>query len=129
MNAVQMKKWSALPILCACCTVMLSACSGVTPPIDAISTADMAINRALDAKAGQLAPLDLRLAREKLDIAKTSMNKEEYLRARRLAEAARVDARVAEARAKAQTAGDSNQEVKKTLDSLHHDVEQRALDH
>jgi hypothetical protein len=86
----------------------------------------MAVNRALDAKAAQLAPLDLRIAREKLELSKSNMNKENYVQARRQAEEARVDARVAEARARAITASDSTRDVQQTIESLHHDVEQKA---
>jgi hypothetical protein len=125
---LKQKPWWVLPLIFGC-TATLVACSSVTPPIDAISTADMAMNRALDANAAQLAPLDVRIAREKLDLAKANMGKEEYVFARRLAEEARVDARVAEARSKALTALESNREVKQTIDTLHQDVEQKTTDH
>lgn len=116
---------SILPLLFAL-PLAIMGCSGETPPIDALSTAGMAVNRALDAKAAELAPLDLRLAREKLDLAKVDMDKEDYVHARRLAEEARADARVAEARSKAISAGDSNREVRKTIDNFHHDLDQKA---
>jgi hypothetical protein len=116
-----------MALLCGSAVALMS-CSNVTPPLDAISTADMAVNRAIDAKSAQLAPLDLRLAREKLDLAKTQMGKQDYVHARWLAEEARVDGRVAEARAKAQTASDNTREVQQTMQRLHHDVEQKATD-
>lgn len=125
-NMLNSRRVLILPLLAGCVAALIG-CAGETPPIDAISTADVAVNRALDAKAAQLAPLDLRIARDKLGQAKSDMNKEDYVHARRLAEEARVDARVAEARAKAITAADSNREVRKTIDILHHDVEQRAI--
>ena len=114
-----------LPLLCGL-PLAIMGCSGETPPVDALSTADMAVNRALDAKAAELAPLDLRLAREKLDLAKVDMNKEDYVHARRLAEKARADARVAEARSRALSASDSNREVRKTIANFHHDLDQKA---
>jgi len=105
----------------------LTACSG-TPPIDAMATAEMAVNRALEAKASQLAPLDLRMARDKLFLAKVNMGQENYVQARRFAEEARVDARVAEARARAQSASDSNRDAQQTIKRLQRDLEQKALD-
>ncbi len=116
---------SILPLLFAL-PLAIMGCSGETPPIDALSTAGMAVNRALDAKAAELAPLDLRLAREKLDLAKVDMDKEDYVHARRLAEEARADARVAEARSKAISAVYSNRVVRKTFYNFHHDLDQKA---
>ena len=41
-----------LPLLCGL-PLAFMGCSGETPPIEALSTADMAVNRALDAKAAE----------------------------------------------------------------------------
>lgn len=125
-KTIKQTKGLTLTLLCGCAAVLIGCTE--TPPIDAISTADMAVNRALDAKAAELAPLDLRIARDKLSLAKSNMDKENYVQARRQAEEARVDARVAEAKSKAKTADDNTREVKQSLQDLHHDIQQKTAD-
>jgi Domain of unknown function (DUF4398) len=95
-----------------------SGCAGTPPPVDDISTAEMALNRALEAKAEEHSPLALRLAREKLDRAKQAMNDGEYEQARRLAEQAQVEAQLAEAQARSQVARQQAQEIQTTIDTL-----------
>ncbi len=126
-NTIKPRRWLVLPLLYGCASALIG-CSATLPPTDAISTADMAVNRALDAKAAELAPLDLRIARDKLNLAKSNMGKENYTQALRQAEEARVDARVAEAKSKAKTAADNTREVKQTLQDLHHDIQQKTAD-
>jgi hypothetical protein len=93
-------------------------CAGTPPPVDDVSTAEMALNRALEAKAEEHSPLALRVAREKLDRAKQAMNDGEYEQARRLAEQAQVEAQLAEAQARSQVARQQAQEVQTTIDAL-----------
>ena len=121
------RRWLVLPLLYGCVAALIG-CSAALPPTDAISTADMAVNRALEAKAAELAPLDLRIARDKLNLAKSNMDKENYTQARRQAEDARVDARVEEAKSKAKTAADNTREVQQSLQDLHHDIQQKTAD-
>lgn len=98
--------------------VALAGCAGATPPVDAVSTAEMAVNRAIDARAAQHAPLQLRLAQEKLERAKASLNEEDYEAARRQAEQAGADARLAEAKARSQSASQHGEEVEQTIEIL-----------
>jgi hypothetical protein len=103
----------------------VSGCAG-TPPVDDISTAEMALNRALEAKAEEHSPLALRLAREKLDRAKQAMNDREYEQARRLAEEAQVEAQLAEAQARSQVARQQAQEIQTTIDTLRQEAGKAA---
>lgn len=108
----------------------LLACSTTTPPIDAVSTAEQALNRAIEAQAGTYAPLELRLSREKLDQAKAALreqDKEHYKDARRLAEQAGVTARLAEAKAQSQVARQEAQAIRETIDSLEREADQRSI--
>lgn len=106
--------------------VVIVGCAAATPPVDTVSTADMALNRAIDAKAMQHAPLELRLAEEKLDRAKSALEEEDYEQARRLAEEAQVDARLAEARARSRAARQQAQEIEQTIDTLQREVDQKT---
>lgn len=81
------------------------------------------MRRAADAGAAQYGPLELRIAREKLDGAKRAMNSKEYDQARRLAEQAQVDARLAETKADAERARRTVEETRKNIETLRHEAE------
>ncbi len=102
--------------------VVLAGCTAATPPVDTISTADTAVNRALEAQAMQRAPLELRPAMEKLEAAKQASEEEDYEEARRLAEQARVDARLAEAKARSESVRQEAQELQQAVETLHHEI-------
>jgi len=101
----------------------VGGCAG-TPPIDPVSSTETAVNRAIEAKAGEYAPLELREAQEKLDAARQAMNDEEYEQAQRLAEAAREDARLAEVKAQSETAREQAREIQSTIETLRQEAEQ-----
>jgi hypothetical protein len=82
----------------------LAACSSAPPPEAEMSAAQTAVTAAEQADAAQYAPSDLDRARDKLLRAQAAIQEEENEQARRLAEQALVDARLAEARARAETA-------------------------
>ncbi len=125
MNEIPLRRRRAgLPVLISI-TGAFCACAG-NPPTDALSTAQMAYNRAMDAKASEYAPLELRVAQEKLDKAKSAMHDDDYEKARRLAEQARVDARLAEAKALAEAAQKSSEETRETIDTLRQEAAPKA---
>ena len=76
-------------------------CSTGKPPTNVLAQAELGVRAARDASAEELAPMNLRSAREKLDRAKRAMADKRYDDARRLAESAQVDAELAEAQAEA----------------------------
>ncbi len=117
-----------LPSLLVCCGLALSfACSSRRPPNAQISTADLAIRSASDQTASEHAPLDLRLAREKLDKARTAVKDDEYDRAERLAEEALVDAQVAEAKTRAAKSQQVLRQTHQDIDALRHEAERSAV--
>ncbi|MGH7833783.1 MAG: DUF4398 domain-containing protein, partial [Candidatus Binatia bacterium] len=76
----------------AAAVIGAGGCSSVQPPTGTLSQAGLAIREADQSKAAQYAPLELRRARDKLDEAERAMKGEDYVKARRLAEQALVDA-------------------------------------
>jgi Domain of unknown function (DUF4398) len=82
----------------------LAACNSVPAPVGEMSAAQTAVTAAEEAEAAQYAPADLDRARGKLIRAQAAMQEEDNQEARRLAEQALVDARLAEAKARAETA-------------------------
>ena len=63
-------------------------------------------------------PVELRLAREELDNARTALSLREYERARRLADQALVDARIAEARARTESARYAAYNLRLSIETL-----------
>lgn len=114
-------------VLMSVCGVpmVVGGCAGA-PSMDTVSPAETAVNRAIEAKAGEYAPLELRLAQENLDAARQAMNDEEYDQARRLAEAAREDARLAEVKAQSEIAREQAREIQSTIETLRQEAEQRG---
>ncbi|MDQ3564653.1 MAG: DUF4398 domain-containing protein [Pseudomonadota bacterium] len=113
-----------LPSICAM-LVAIGGCVGA-PPTDTVSPAEVAVNRAIEVKAGEYAPLELRLAQESLEGARQAMNDEDYEQAHRLAETALVDAQLAEAKAQSEAARKQAQEIQSTIDTLRQEAEQRV---
>ncbi|MGH8578594.1 MAG: DUF4398 domain-containing protein [Gammaproteobacteria bacterium] len=103
---------------------LLVGCASLPPPNDALSTAEVALNRAIEAQAASYAPRELQPALEKLELAKRGIAAEHYEEARRFAEQARVDARLAEALALSHAARKGVQEVQETNDTLEREAEQ-----
>jgi hypothetical protein len=95
----------------------------IPPPHDRISNAEMAIERARQENAIVYAPLDLKLAEEKLENAKKAMSVNNHSTATRLAEESLLDAQTAEARSKAEKAKEMSQKMQESVDSLHKEIE------
>ena len=90
----------------------LGACSSVPAPVGEMSAAQTAVTAAEEADAAQYAPADLDRARDKLIRAQAAMQEKDSQEARRLAEQALVDARLAEAKARAETAQQLHSEAR-----------------
>lgn len=95
---------------------VLAACRTPQRPAQAVSEAERAVERAMVGEATEHAPLELRLAREKVSEARDKLAEKQWDDARRLAEKAIVDARLAEVKAEAATA-------RATADDLQRGVE------
>jgi hypothetical protein len=101
-------------------------CSTPTKPAQEIEKAELAIKTADGSPMPAVASLELRLAREKLERAKTALADEEYDQARRLAEQAQVDAQLAEAKADSEAARASAAELEQTINTLRNEAERAA---
>lgn len=97
------------------------ACASVSPPTSEISAAELAIRQAEGLGAVELAPLPMRVAREKLDEAKALVQKDgsdRMRRAKRLAEDAAVEARLAEETARTAALTNARDEAQKTIEAM-----------
>lgn len=115
--------WGGILLMCG--AVGLSGCSGKEPPTAALSQANLAVQEATTkSKAAQYAPLALHTAREQLQQAQEAMRKEEYDKARRLAENALVNAQLAQVQAQAEETRQSAEALQKTIQSLRQETQQ-----
>jgi len=90
-----------LPALLLASAMLLTACASTPPPTGQLAVSEAAISRAVTAGGSELAPVEMTGARDKLARASLAMSDENYELARSLAQAAEVDAQLAEARANA----------------------------
>ena len=104
----------------------LGACSSVQPPREQIATAELALREARSTTAPQHAPLELRLATEKLEKAKNAMREEDYVLARRLAEQALVDAQLAQSKAHSAEAQQSAAQLRRGIENLRQELDRRG---
>ena len=111
------------PALCLFGSIALLAlaCASVSPPTSEISAAELAIRQAEGLGAVELAPVPMRVAREKLDEAKALVqknNRDQMRRAKRLAEDAAVEARLAEETARTAALTKARDEAQATIDAM-----------
>jgi hypothetical protein len=104
----------------------LAACASVPPPKSEIGKADLALRKAEQADAAHFAPLEMRTARTKLEAAHAAMREEENLKARRLAEQAKVDATLAEATAQAAQRQEAADTIRADIEALRAEAERAS---
>ncbi|MEX2208020.1 MAG: DUF4398 domain-containing protein [Myxococcota bacterium] len=98
-------------------------CSTPRKPAQEVAKADLAIASANKSGAPTDAPLELQLAREKAEKAKSALQSNDFKLARRFAEQAQVDAQLAEAKAESESARASAAELEHTIDVLRDEAE------
>ena len=79
--------------------VVMAGCASAPKPTEQIAVSNSAITNAARAGGTEYAPVEMAAARDKMARANQAMAKEDYEDARRLAEEAQVDARLAEKKA------------------------------
>jgi hypothetical protein len=99
------------------------ACSANTVPIQKdISNAEMIITRAQTGDVDEYAPLELRLAKEKLQEAKSAFEREEYKSAQYLAKEALLTANLAQEKARTEKTRKIVQELRESIDTLNKEL-------
>jgi hypothetical protein len=104
----------------------LLACSTATQPAASVSEAELAVHQADAKDAGEHAPLELQLAREKLARAEKALNDDDHVKARRLADEALVDALLADAKADTQESRANAQALQQSIQSLQDETERNV---
>ncbi len=123
-SAVQALTFAAMMILLI---FFAGACAGIDkgPVQQNIAKAEAAIDDAQGSQARSLAPLQLKLAEEKLSEARTEFENGNYQRANWLAEEAIADANLAEAKAQSASTQQTAQQLQDTIQSLQQEMQRK----
>ena len=113
MNNFSSFQWYRALGAIGCAAVVVAGCASIPPPTEQMAVSKSAIANAVSAGGSEYASVEMGAAQDKMDRANRAMDKEDYENARRLAEEAQVDARLAEKKAqsaKAQKAASVTQD-------------------
>jgi len=110
----------------ASATALLAACASTPPPTAQVAVSAAAVNHAAGAGAPELAPVEMRLARDKLQRANVAMTTKDYGQALALAQEAQVDAQLAEAKAHSSKARKAAEEVREDGRVLREEIERKS---
>ena len=104
----------------------LAACASVPPPESQMGKADLALRKAEQADAAHYAPLEMRVARTKLEAARAAMRENENLEARRLAEQAKLDALLASATTQTAQRREAAEAIRTDIEALRAEAERAS---
>jgi hypothetical protein len=118
--------FSAAFLSFGCSILPLNSERTAMPTVGAFSKAELSLRTAAEARADELAPMDLQRAKEKLDQARIAMAAGRDTEARRLAEAADVEAELAQAKAEAEITRLAADQLRLRGDALRQEMEGAA---
>ncbi|GIZ11217.1 DUF4398 domain-containing protein [Pseudomonas sp. NCCP-436] len=98
-------------------SLVLAGCAG-NPPTEQHAVTKSAVNSAISAGGTEFAAVEMKSAQDKLKEAELAMHEKEYDKARRLAEQAEWDARLAERKAQAAKAERALQDARQGVQEL-----------
>ena len=104
------------------CVFLTGGCS-TSQPTEALSRAELNLRTALEARADELAPVELQRARENLESSKKALAAGRHDEARRLAEIAQAEAELAEAKADAEITRGAADKLRQSIDALRQEME------
>jgi hypothetical protein len=104
----------------------LTGCANAPVPTEQLAVSKTQIESATTAGGTEFAPLELKMAREKLDAANRAVTDKEYEKAARLASEAQVDAKLAETKALSAKAQKSVAETQEHLRTMLQEVNRNS---
>ncbi len=117
-----MKKVLLLLLITLVVSVGIATAKDVAPT-EKITTVEKALDVARESNATIHAPLELKLAEDKLKKANIAIDEKEFEQARRLADEALMDAKLAEAKSRSEKAKKLSQEMRNSIDTLRREIE------
>ncbi len=118
----------ALAGLLAGSALLLGACASTPPPTAQVAVSTAAVANAVGSGAPELAPAEMKIARDKLERANAAMSAKDYDSALLLAQQAQVDAQVAQAKAQATKARKAAETVRDGNRALSEELERKKSD-
>ena len=106
-----------LAVLALGSSLVLAGCAG-NPPTEQYAVTQLAVNSAVSAGGTEFAAVEMKAAQDKLKQAEIAMHDKKYDEAKRLAEQAEWDARVAERKAQAAKAEKAVQDANQGVQDL-----------
>jgi hypothetical protein len=103
----------------------LAGCASMPPPTEQMAVSRAAIDQAQSAGAVQYASAEYDSARRKLDLATLAIRDQDYVKARRLAEQAEIDANLAQAKAGAAQSEKSVAEIREAIRVLREELNRK----
>ncbi len=100
------------------------ASKGVLPAKN-LSDAEMAIWMAKETNATLNAPLDIRMAEEKLQKAQESVKQKDYVSAQRLADEALMDAQLAQEKSRTAKVKNMETELRESIETLQNEIDRK----
>jgi Domain of unknown function (DUF4398) len=113
------------PALLAGACVLLTACASTPPPTAQVAVSTAAVANAVSAGGPELAPMEMKSARDKLDRANVAMLAKNYDSALSLAQEAQVDAGVAQAKAQSVKARKAAEAVREDSRALTEELDRK----
>jgi len=110
------------PFVVMLASALMAACATTPPDPSMLNGARKAIELAESADAAEYAPIDLRLARERLQAAENALEDDKPQEARRLGERAELEAQLALVRTQAALARAELQDKQEELDQIRSDL-------
>ena len=105
---------------------MMAGCASSPAPTEQMALSRAAVSTALNAGGNEYAPVQLQAAMNKLDAAEKAMAKQDYPEARKLAEQAEVDAKLASAMARSAKAQKASAAVQDDIRVLRQEIDRNA---
>ncbi len=91
--------------------------------IESMAAAEVAIREAQESTATTYASLELKIAEDKLVQARAAEKQEDFLKSKRLADEALVDAKFAKEKSLSEKAKKQQEEMRKSVETLRHEIE------
>lgn len=110
LHMLRFKKAARTPLLGSALLLVLAGCASTPAPTSQMAVAEAAVATAKSSNTSEHAPGELQVAIAKLTSARDALARKDYDAARRYAEQAELDARVAQVRAQSVSARKAAQE-------------------
>jgi hypothetical protein len=102
--------------------VLVASCASTNPPNQKLTETDMVIQAAEAAGGTEFAPLEMREASRKLELARESVKAKKFIQAERQADEARVDAELAHVKAQSAKAQKAAADLKESIRVLQEEI-------